>query len=120
MFRFWWVKRICEWLTITDAIARLRRDDAFMAERLYERDITVRKLVAQVNYLTQLTQRWTREYPVLGKIEAKHLSEEKARRTRALERAAKEAQIAATLPHGGPPTEENDGRQEDDAGQSEA
>ena len=96
------VRWVNEKLTITDAVGRLRGNDQFLTERLFERDVTVRKLVAQVNYLTELTQRWAREYPVLQKIEVKHLKLTQERRDRALARASLEAKKAATLPHGTP------------------
>lgn len=93
-------------------MARLRANDRFLQDRITERDVTIRQLVAQVNYHTQLIQRWTKEYPVLGRIEAKHLAEEQKRRDKAKKRAAAESAKHHQLPNepaAAPTTEELEG-----------
>jgi hypothetical protein len=86
-------------LTISDAIARLRGNDRFLMERIVERDETIRKLVAQVNYLTTRTDVWAREYMVLRKIELQHLKDAQKRRERAQAKAAIQARLANKLPN---------------------
>jgi hypothetical protein len=95
----WFVRVACDLLTVTHAIGKLRASDRFLMDRITERDVTIRTLVAQVNYNTEVLRRWARSYPVLGKIEAEHLALDKKRLERIKERTAAAAVSANQLPN---------------------